>query len=523
MAGFHKPLAYLRHAAEKSLRDVRANQADRALHELQVHQIELEMQNESLRQTQIHLEAARDRYLRLYEFASVGCLTLADTGLIQEANLMAADILGIERDQLLRSRFEKLVAPNDRDRWRRIFQLVVKQCATRTDELQLLGGTGHPILVRVDSRLTVDECKVDEVLLTITDITESKRYEDRLIASEQRYLALFRDASDAIAIADAKDCLEEVNRNFATLLGYTEEELRGMPIAKLHPPEELPKVLRHVNGVVRFSLVAPLETRVVRKDGRLLEVEIRPAPIEIGGRRVWQGIFIDLCERRQRERERIREETEHRTTLVREVHHRIKNHLQSVVGLLRRELGRFVDLDPRLKVAISQVNAIAVVHGLQATDADDAILLCDSVRNICAMVSDISRRPVLFHIEDEHTAFLRVRVDSTAAVSVALVLNELILNAVKHSPDDSDAPSVSLSANGFVATVAIRNAVTGAPTFDFKTDVNLGTGLRLVRSLLPVQGAKLIYQWDKSGVMHTLLEFMNPVLVTRQMQEADPS
>src|SRR5210317_801078 len=70
------------------------------IHELQVHQIELEMQNDELRRAQLDLEAARDKYTDLYDFAAVGYFTISDKGLILDANLMGTTMLGIERKKL---------------------------------------------------------------------------------------------------------------------------------------------------------------------------------------------------------------------------------------------------------------------------------------------------------------------------------------------------------------------------------------------------------------------------------------
>jgi PAS domain S-box-containing protein len=99
------------------------------LHELLVHKIELEMQNEELRRAQLSLEDARDRYLDLYEFAPVGYITLNREGFISESNLTGAALLGVNRINLINRPFSKFVAPQDRDRWHCLFQSIMELAA----------------------------------------------------------------------------------------------------------------------------------------------------------------------------------------------------------------------------------------------------------------------------------------------------------------------------------------------------------------------------------------------------------
>jgi PAS domain S-box-containing protein len=91
------------------------------LHELLVHKVELEMQIEELRRTHAELEEARDHYAEFYELAPVGYITLDSEGLISEINLTGAELLGVDRSKLIHRRIAMFVAPQDRDRWHRVF------------------------------------------------------------------------------------------------------------------------------------------------------------------------------------------------------------------------------------------------------------------------------------------------------------------------------------------------------------------------------------------------------------------
>ncbi len=454
--------------------------------------------------------AGEDLLRVLFDSSLDAVLLVSLDGDILAANPAAQSLFGHSEEELRRVGWRHMIDTKD-PRFREA--LIQHQNTGRySGELRFFDSRGQEFPGELSSSGLTGKDGQRLTSIIVRDISRRRQIEIRLIASEERYAALFRDASDPIVIADQSGRLEEANSSFAALLGYQTSELPGLSVDSIHPAHEMDRIRLSFYQIFRTGHIAPLETSILRKDGSLVEVEIRPTLIEIAGRTVVQGIFIDLTERKRLEQKRIDEERAHRETLVREVHHRIKNNLQSVAGLLQRELGRFVELNPRLETAISQVHAIAVVHGLQSSNPDEAVRLCDSVSNICRTVSDLSQRPVLFHIEHEHTAFTPVRIESSEAVPVALILNELVLNAVKHSPGEGHAPTVALSANGVSARILIRNQAPDSPGFDIDTGLGLGTGLRLVRSLLPSAGATLAYDRDDAGFVVTELTLGEPVV-----------
>lgn len=308
--------------------------------------------------------------------------------------------------------------------------------------------------------------------------------------------------------------IQSVNPAMTALTGYSAEELIGQPTRLLYPDaadyehvgrEKYAQITQHGIGVV--------ETRWRRKDGAILHILLSAVPIDPADLSCGVSFAaLDITARQQLEQQRLADLEKQREVLVREVHHRIKNNLQSVVGLLRRELGKFPELDPHLDKAITQVHAIAAVHGLQSTDPDEAIRLCDTVRHICLTVSEQTQRAVEFHIENEHVSFRPVQINRDEAVAVALILNELILNAVKHAPEQAAAPRVTVNADGSHADVVIRNTAAGDIAFDPNTGMGLKTGLRLVNSLLPERGARLSVARDTTNLLTTHLRLEAPVV-----------
>jgi PAS domain S-box-containing protein len=128
----------------------------RLLYELRVHQIELEMQNEELRQAQEALEASRARYFDLYNLAPVGYLTVSETGLIQEANLTAATLLGVTRGLLVRQPLTRYILPEDQDIYYQHRKQLFETSELQVCELRLVGGDGGPFWARLEASVAHD-------------------------------------------------------------------------------------------------------------------------------------------------------------------------------------------------------------------------------------------------------------------------------------------------------------------------------------------------------------------------------
>ncbi|MDP3087917.1 MAG: EAL domain-containing protein [Methylotenera sp.] len=205
--------------------EVTGQPAEELLHELRVHQIELEMQNETLRQTQCALEESRNRFVDLYEFAPVGYLTLTMEGIITEINLTGVTLLGCggtvlqgrERSKLLGKSFSRLVVAEDQDRWVRHFMHVKKNTEKHSIELSIERGDGNMFQAQVDcvSSATI-------VRVTLSDITERK-----LIEEELRISAVAFSCQNGMMITDSKSVIQRVNPAFESLTGYSAEESIG--------------------------------------------------------------------------------------------------------------------------------------------------------------------------------------------------------------------------------------------------------------------------------------------------------
>ena len=195
----------LREAAQIKLKlsaDYEPNQTLKLLHELQVHQIELEMLNDQLRHSQIDLENSRDKYMDLYDYAPIGYLTLASNGTISTINLTGAALLGVERSKLNKQCFSAFIHIEDRDRWHRLLLSMHKNDCKRSCELKLRCGNGESFAVRLDCLRQDAAGEEAQVRIVLTNISEQKQAEANFLESEKQRHMLEQQKIAQTALSD---------------------------------------------------------------------------------------------------------------------------------------------------------------------------------------------------------------------------------------------------------------------------------------------------------------------------------
>jgi len=150
------------------------------IHELRVHQIELEMQNEELRRTAAELTASTERYFDLYDLAPVGYLTFSRKGLLLQLNLTAARLLGETRNRLVKQPLSKFFLPEDLGTYFQHRKMLFDTGEPQTSDLQLLTQGGAVSWVRLESMVAKGQDGTDVGRAAMIDVTKSKVVERRL-------------------------------------------------------------------------------------------------------------------------------------------------------------------------------------------------------------------------------------------------------------------------------------------------------------------------------------------------------
>jgi signal transduction histidine kinase len=199
---------------QRNLPDV---EKQKRVHELEVHQIELEMQNEELRQTRAELETTLEQYTDLYDFAPVGYITLDRVGTILAANLTAASLLEVDRASLTGWRFKEFVGPDAYPAWGALLKRVFTSGTKESAEFSARTASNQPLHLQLEARV---EASGESCQVAVIDVSVRRRL-------EQHLEALHADLKEhATALATANIDLEAFNQTVS-------HELR-QPLSIIH-------------------------------------------------------------------------------------------------------------------------------------------------------------------------------------------------------------------------------------------------------------------------------------------------
>lgn len=395
--------------------------------------------------------------------------------------------------------------PEDRERVTRAMQQLWTEPLGLELKYRLRHADGRVRWLRTQTFPICDEQGQTYRIGGITeDITARKEHEEALRLSEEKFRRLFQSSPIGISLVSSEHRLMESNPALCAMLGYSKEELRGKTLADITLPADLQSGTELVQQLFSGEISSyTLEKRYVKKDGENFWGKLHAAVIrdQLGQPMYGLGMVENIDQVKQAESLRLAHEAEQRSALVREVHHRIKNHLQGVMGLLRQRIPNEPLCRSTIEEIIAQISSVAIVHGLQGKNDDGTISLPDMLTAIAAGFKGLVQSG--FDAALNNTLTFVPHIAREEAVSIALALNELIMNTAKHG---SGAAQITLDGEADRVMVRITN-----PVQEPNPDIRSGTGLELVRMLLPRKNTTLSLFCDENGFMAEIV-LMPPVI-----------
>ena len=282
----------------ENAKDLSPEAAHQLFHKLRVHQIELEIQNDELRRAQEEVDAARARYFELYDLAPVGYCSLNNAGLIEQANLTAADLLGVSRSELAGESINRFIFPDDKT----VFDLHYCQLMVTGEpqacDLRMLKADGSVFWCRLTSVSAHDINGKPVCRVVLNDITQSKHMEQLTHASLQYSRSLIEASLDPLVTISAEGKITDVNKATELVTGVARDQLINSDFADYFTDPEKARAGYELVFSKGYVTDYPLEIRHV--SGKITDV-LYNASVYVDPNGKVNGVFAaarDITERK---------------------------------------------------------------------------------------------------------------------------------------------------------------------------------------------------------------------------------
>ena len=467
---------------------------NRVLHELQVHQIELEIQNEELRRTQMQLEESRDCFSSLFDYSPIGYMTLDSKLLISRINIAAAQLIGQSNDSLIGKTFSQFISTETADLFYLHCQKARESKVRQSCNLALTLGNKQRILVELNTIfLNTEEANSGYFQIALSDNTEKEqsrialeqaredlelRVRERTRELESANIALLKSdlelrklssavkqSRSSIMITDQEGKIEYINPRLTELTGFTIEEVSGKKpnifssgTTAIETYQEMWRTItdgREWRGL--------LQNRRKSRECYWEELCISPIADEKGHITHFLGVGEDVTARKASE--------ERQQLLMAELDHRVKNTLSVVIAIAKQTLRTNTDLESFRLAFEGRLMALAQVHRLLTKNRWGAVLLEELIN--LAIKPHIGSSGPTATVEGPD-----VKLNPKDAQSIHLIFHELATNAAKYGSFSLSSGHVSvewrIEQQAESQTVHIKWVESGAPTRPVSSTAGFG-------------------------------------------------
>jgi PAS domain S-box-containing protein len=466
----------------------------------------------------VALQAERTR--AILDSVLVGIVTVGPQG-IEWMNRSARRMFGGDLPDFLNQPIGTVATPEPDHPFRRtqyLDELIEGQA--ETFECRVKARDGREFWVVGNAVVTGRGLGGRQLTYALLDIERRRQAEARMSEAQASLQRIIEAAPMAITLRDARTLkVLQVNEVAARSVGREAADLVGRTPEQIFEPELAAQRRRDMEEALAARTVFQREYRITSA-GQTCVWDARYLPLStVPGLPPDQLLLVstDVSEQRAAQEARFEAAIAQREMLVKEVHHRIKNNLQGVAGLLQQIGQRKPEVAPVISEVIGQVQAIAQVYGLQVGDGGP-LRVASVVEAIAGSVQRTFGRSIRFVIDGEEADARAWALPEAESIPIALTVNELLTNAIKHSvpgPVDDAEPEVTCTLAGTAegVRIVVANRARLPQGFNLAQVPGGVSGLGLVRALLPRRSASLSIEQQGEHV-HAITR-LQPPSITR--------
>ncbi len=486
------------------------------------------------------LKESEERYRTLAEGAHDPIFIIDRDDRVRYVNSFAAKLVGLPCEEVVGRQRRELFPPEESDKMKsnldKVFQTGEPLYSEETITYLNRKYWQSTWLVPINGTAG----KVKAVMGIGRNITESKRVEEALKESEQRFRTIFDNAIDGILLVDLEKKKFYIgNKMICRMLGYELEELKNISVMEVHPKEHLPYIIDQFERQLRGEFTLSKDIPVKRKDGSIFYADINSSPIMLDGKRYLMGIFRDITEHKKAEEIRLENErlayaNHAKSEFLASMSHDIRTPLNSIIGfseLLKQKMPgelnekqeHFMDnvlsSSKHLLILINDILDISKIEAGKIELAIEEISVPSVMDDVLVLIKEkAAKHKVILNKEFDP----RLDVIEADRTKFKQILFNLLDNAVKFSKEEGGTVTITTKKTDDMAEISVSDTGVGIKEEDMgklftkfqqlkigKKYGGTGLGLSITKQLVELHGGTIKAE-SKFGVGSTFT-FMLPL------------
>lgn len=443
--------------------------------------LDITQNKEAIQKYQASVESFRD----LFDSISDAIYIQDEQGRFIQANQGAVEMYGYDQEFFIGKKPEVLAAPGKVDLVK-TQEYIRKALDGQRQSFEWWGERKNGEVFPLEIVANPGTYFGADVVITIArDISERYEAEEQLRENEEMFRQLFLNSPIPIAFMDKHQEVRSTNSAFSETFGYSTEEIKGLNLDNLIVPEEELEVAYEISDAIFDGETAFHSGKRLTKGGQLIDVLIYGVPVVVNNKTVAIfGIYVDITDRKQAE-EQLKGSLKEKEVLLAEIHHRVKNNLAVITGLLELQAYNTSSDEATdvLQTSQMRINSIALIHEKLYQNENLSEISFDVY---IKQLSDVI-------VESMQLAGVKVDIEIDAepieltvnqAIPCGLILNELITNAHKHAFPNREQGhiKIGLESGGSTITLKVQDDGIGIPD-DMSLQNPQSLGIKLIRTL----------------------------------------